>query len=99
MNKGSGMVWMTFGVLLLGSLVCVGYALIVYNHTPMLVHDSLHGVGQLNDAQREALYPALLKAYRPIVFGCAAILLAWILFAVFVLRSLRCHAPNHHNTP
>ena len=97
MNKRSEIIWMAFGVLLLGSLVCVGYALLVYHHTPMLVHDTLHGVGQLTDAQRDALYPALLKAYRPIVFGCATALLAWILFAAFVLRSLRRYAPAHDN--
>ena len=70
-------------------MVCVGWSLHVCNLTPTLVHDTLHGVGQLNDAQRNALYPALLKAYRPIVFGCAAALAAWILFAVFVLRGPR----------
>jgi len=73
--------------LLLASIICVGYALLVYSHTPMLVHDTLHGIGQLNDAQREVLYPALLKAYGPIVFGCAIALLAWIIFAAVVLRS------------
>jgi hypothetical protein len=97
MNKRSKIIWFIFGVLLIGSVVFVGWALRVYNLTPMLVHDTLHGVGQLNDAQRDALYPALLKAYRPIVFGCAAALAAWILFTVFVLRSLKPYAPHLDN--
>jgi hypothetical protein len=97
MSKKSEIIWLMFGILLLGSLVVVGWSLNVYHHTPMLVHDTLHGVGQLSDTQREALYPALLKAYRPVVFGGAGALLAWILFTMFVLRLLRRSAADHNN--
>jgi len=89
MGKPTKFLWMLFGALVLGSLACVGYSLFVYHFTPLLVHDTLQGVEQLNDAQAQALYLALMKAYRPAVFGCATALLAWILFAVFALRWLR----------
>ena len=76
-------------ILLFASVACAGWGLLVYNLTPMLVHDTLHGVGQLNDAQRDVLYPALLKAYRVPIFGAAGVSLGWIVYAVIVHRSRR----------
>ena len=74
-----------FWVLLVSSVLCAGYGLLVYHLTPLLVHDTLHVAGQqLNDVQRSALYPALLKAYRPPIFGSAAVLTLWIVYAVIV---------------
>lgn len=89
MNKRNELIWSIFGLLTVCSLGGVGWALHVFNLTPMLIHDSLHRVGQLNDAQRDALYLAILNAYRPIVFGGAAILLAWFLFTLLALRLVR----------
>jgi len=58
----------------------------------MLVHDTMHVVGQqLTDAQLEALYPALMKAYRPIVFGGAFVLGAWIVLAWLALKQKESH--------
>ena len=86
-NKRQQFLWGIFTVLSLVSVMGAGWALLVYSLTPTLVHDTMHVVGQqLTDAQQEALYPALMKAYRPIIFGGAVVLIAWIALAGIALR-------------
>ena len=47
----------------------------------------MHVVGQqLTDAQEEALFAALMMAFRQIVFGGAFVLIAWIALAWMALR-------------
>jgi hypothetical protein len=87
-SKRAGILWPVFTVLTVGSLICAGYFVLVYSLTPMLVHDTLHGIQPLTDQQRESLYPALLKAYRPVLFGCSLALVGWIAFAAMLVRSL-----------
>jgi hypothetical protein len=87
MSKQSYILRWLFTLLAFISVIGAAWALWVYNLTPMLVHDTMHVVGQqLTDAQQEALYPALMKAYRPIVFGGAFVSGAWIILAWMALR-------------
>jgi hypothetical protein len=88
MIKRREITWVVFTVLFLGSVACSGYGLLVYHHTPMLVHDTLHNVQQLTDEQGESLYPALLKAYKPVVFGFLGASIGWAVFTALVISSL-----------
>jgi hypothetical protein len=87
MKASPKLLWSVFGLLAIVSVGCMGYGLLVYDLTLVLVHDTLHEVGQLNDDQRNALYPALLNAYRPVLVGLALTILGWITFSAVILRS------------
>ena len=87
MSKRSHILWPIFTILAPVSIMGAAWALWVYSLTPTLVHDTMHVVGQqLTDAQQDALYPALTKAYRPIVFGGTFVVIAWIALAGVALR-------------
>jgi hypothetical protein len=88
MTKQSYILNLLFTLLAFVSLIGAAWAVWVYLHTPLLIHDTMHVVGQqLTEPQRNALYPALGKAYRPIVFGGAIVVVAWVILAgVLILR-------------
>ena len=87
MNRPSPVHLAIFTILALVSLTGAAYAVLVYVHTPMLIHDTMYVIGQeLTDPQRDALYLALLKAYRPIIFGGAAVVIGWTALVAVVLR-------------
>jgi hypothetical protein len=79
------LIWTVFGVLVIGSALCLLQAFAVVGLTPMMVYDSSETVPKLSDQDIAALCHSVSRFTSRVAGYSSAVVIAWLGFSSVVL--------------